>query len=86
MIMADVYADWAESMQQLSLGAINFGIEAAKSGAHPPSQGEFVQHCKQFKPDTNVLRIESKITTEQQETNRARIAEIARKFAAKAVA
>ena len=78
----EVYADWAESMQEFSIGAINHGIEAAKNLQHPPSQGEFKTLCKGYKPKLPPM-IEHKVSPEQLEKNRVRIAEIARNLAAK---
>ena len=75
--LQDVYADWADAMQGLSLGAINYGIEISKTGEHPPSQGEFVKNCKGYKP-AELLKIECKLTSEQREANRQRIADIAK--------
>lgn len=79
--MVEVYQDWAEALQQQSLGAINFGIETSKAEIHPPSQGEFVAHCKRYNPNAGVLRLESKLSKEQLEANRERIATIARSLA-----
>lgn len=71
--MQAVYADWAERMQGLSLDAINHGIEVSKGGEHPPSQGEFVNNCKGYKP-AELLKIESKLSLDQREANKQRIA------------
>jgi hypothetical protein len=79
--MQDVYQDWAEAMQQLTLGSINYGIEESKKNVHPPSQGEFIAHCKRFNSQSNLLKIESKLSPEKMEDNRKRIAEIARRMA-----
>jgi hypothetical protein len=84
--MQAVYADWAEAMQPLSLGAINFGIEQAKKEAHPPSQGEFVKHCADYNPNQNVLKLESKLSDEQIAANKERIAALAKQYATKAAA
>jgi hypothetical protein len=73
--LQDVYADWAERMQGLSLGSINYGIEISKGGEHPPSQGEFINNCKGYKP-AELLKIESKLTPEQREANKQRIADM----------
>lgn len=75
MNMQDVYQDWADALRDCSLGAINYGIEQSKKDAHPPSQGEFVKHCQQYQP-AQLLKLESKLSPEQIEKNRARIAEI----------
>jgi len=74
--MQSVYQDWAESMQGLSLGAINHGIEISNGGEHPPSKGEFIRNCKDYKP-AQLLKIESKLSPEQREANKKRIADIA---------
>ena len=67
-----VYADWAEELGSMSLGAIDHGVKAAKNCPHPPSQGEFKELCRGYKP-AMPLMIESKLTPEQIETNRKRI-------------
>ncbi len=73
--MTEVYQDWAESMSNLTLGAINHGINEAKHEKHPPSQGEFIAHCRKFVPPTQI-KLDNKLTPEQIEKNKARIAEI----------
>ena len=78
--LQDVYSDWADAMQGLSLGAINFGIEISKGGEHPPSQGEFVKNCKGYKP-AELLKIECKLSLEQREANKRRIAEMVKNLA-----
>lgn len=75
--MQDVYTDWAEALAGCSLAAINHGITQAKNGQHPPSQGEFLAHCRAYKPNDCVLKLELKLSPEQVEINRKRIAEIA---------
>lgn len=82
MDMQSVYADWAESMQEYSLGAINHGIEQAGDLQHPPSKGEFKILCQCYKPKLPPM-IDHKVSPEQLEKNRLRIAEIARTLAAK---
>lgn len=79
--MTSVYQDWADAVDDFTLGAINFGIEASKADPHPPNQGEFIAHCKRYNPNASVLRLDSKLSQEQIEKNRARIAEIARSLA-----
>lgn len=78
----EVYADWAEGMQEFSLGAINYGIEQAKDLQHPPSQGEFKVLCRGYKPTLPPM-IEHHLTPEQIEKNRNRIADIAQMLANK---
>ena len=80
----EVYTDWAESMQEFSLGAINHGIEAAKEQPHPPSQGEFKTLCRGYKPALPTM-LEHKLSPEQIEKNRVRIAEMVRSLAEKKV-
>jgi len=77
--LQEVYADWADAMQGLTLGSINFGIECSKLNEHPPSQGEFIKNCKGYQP-AQLLKIECKLTQEQREENKRRITEIARKL------
>ena len=72
----EVYADWAESMQGFSLGAINYGIEEAKNLQYPPSQGEFKTLCRAYKPELPPL-LGYTLTEEQKEKNRLKIAELA---------
>jgi len=71
-----VYADWAESLQSYTLGAINFAIGVSKQDAHPPNLGEFISYCKAYNPTNNVIKLESKFTPEQLEVNKKRIADI----------
>lgn len=78
--LQEVYADWSEQMQDFSLGAINHGIEVSKKGDHPPSQGEFIKNCRGYKPP-EFIKIGVKLTPEQIEKNKQRIAEIARNLA-----
>lgn len=85
MDMNAVYDDWAEALADCSMGGINYAIEQSKSADHPPSQGEFLKHCRQYRP-SDVLKLESKLTPEQIEKNRRRIAEIAEGLAKKAAA
>ena len=75
--MDAVYSDWAESLGQLSLGAINYGIEQAKNNPHPPNIGEFLTCCKGYKPP-ELIKIESKLTPEQIARNKERFAQIAK--------
>lgn len=75
--MQAVYADWADELKNLSLGAINHGIKVSGAGEHPPSQGEFIANCKGYKP-SELMKIESKLTPEQREANRQRIANVAK--------
>lgn len=76
----EVYADWAEAADGLSLGAINHGIELSKKNQHPPSQGEFIENCRLYKPALPTM-IDCKITPEQLKANRKRIADIAKTLA-----
>lgn len=78
--LQEVYADWAEQMQEFTLAAINHGIEVSKQDGHPPSQGEFKKNCRGYKPP-ELLKIGVKLTPEQIEKNKQRIAEIARNLA-----
>ena len=78
--MRAVYADWAEELQSLSLGAINHGIAQSKALAHPPSQGEFKALCQSYKPAMPIM-IDCKLSFEQIEANRKRIAGIAEMLA-----
>ena len=76
MDMQEVYQDWADAMQDISLGAINHGIKLSKQQPYPPNQGEFIAYCQTYKPSMPLM-IESKLTPEQIEENRKRIAGIA---------
>ncbi len=74
--MQELYADWAEGMQDLSLAQIDHGIKVSKTFEFPPSQGEFISYCKQYiAPEP--LKIEHKLSAEQLERNRRRIREMA---------
>ncbi len=79
--MQAVYQDWAESLENLTLASINHGIEVSGNAPHPPSKGEFIANCKTFRPDNQVLKLESKLTEEQKEINKARIAEMVKTLA-----
>ena len=46
----DIYCVWAESMQDLSIGAIQHGVELSKQDEHPPNLGKFMDHCRKYKP------------------------------------
>lgn len=48
--MHNVYQDWAEALQECSLGSINHAINLSKLEEHPPSQGAFLALCKTYKP------------------------------------
>ena len=80
MNMAEVYADWAESLDGCTIGAISHGIELSKKCQHPPNQGEFVAHCQSYKPAMPIM-IDCKLSPEQIESNRKRIAKIAEMLA-----
>ena len=79
--MNDVYADWAESLQGLTLAAINHGIEVSTNDPHPPSKGEFLNHCKTYRPQNIVLQLESKLTAEQKALNQKRISDMINELA-----
>jgi hypothetical protein len=74
--LADVYAEWARSMQKYSLGAINCGMELCSREQYPPNFGDFVSKCDLYKPENNIHMIEKKFTPEQLEANKKRISEI----------
>lgn len=78
--MQAVYADWAERMQDLSLGSIDFGIKVCGDMPHPPSKGEFFNACRGYNPP-QLLKIESKLSPEQREANKQRMADIAKSLA-----
>jgi hypothetical protein len=75
----EVYLDWAnnEAMGNLTLGAINYGIEISCNGQHAPNRGEFIANCRHYNPVSATLKIERRISPEQIESNRKRIAGIA---------
>lgn len=75
--MQDVCADWQEDMQDLTVGAIAHGITLSKASPHPPNLGEFVNHCKAYRPpESTVLQLDRKFTVEQIEANQKRIADM----------
>ena len=82
MNMQEVYADWAEELQDFTLGAIAHGIPLAKALPHPPSQGEFKDLCRTYRPPVPLM-IGKQITPEQLEKNRQKIAELAATLARK---
>lgn len=73
--MQEVYSAWAESMQDLSLGSINHGIELSKQDEHPPSLGKFIEHCKKYQPPLIENRLE-KLHVKDTTVGRERIANI----------
>lgn len=68
----DVYLDWVEAMQGMTLGAINHAIEMSKSNIHPPSQGEFIAHCRHYVVPVNNLLLVHK-SPERNEENLEKI-------------
>lgn len=78
MDMQEVYADWADALQACSLGAIQYGIELAKTeqGREPPTQGQFLAMCKKYEPVETELKLEHRLTPEQLEKNKAKVAEL----------
>ena len=80
--MQAVYADWAKALGELSLGAIDHGVNAAGDCPHPPSRGEFKALCQAYKP-AMPLMIESKLSPEQIAVNKKRIADISAMLAAR---
>ena len=83
--MQDVWKDWADALQGCSLGAIKHGIDLAKldTGNNPPTQGQFLALCKTYKPAVNKLQLVHRLTPEQIEENKRRIAEITNNLAKK---
>lgn len=79
MDMQEVYADWADALQGNSLGSIQHGIDVAKNeiAEKPPTQGQFIAFCKKYQPVGNVHRLAHRLTPEQLEANKKRIAELA---------
>lgn len=77
--MQDVYEDWADELQGCSIGAIKFATETAKKELleKPPTQGQFIAFCKKYQPVGNVHRLAHRLTPEQLEANKKRIAELA---------
>lgn len=75
--MQAVYQDWAEALQDCSLGAIDHAIVQAKEAQHPPSQGEFKALCKLYRPPVDESRLIGKgaptVTKEQAQANLAKI-------------
>lgn len=60
--MPEVYLDWAEALQDYSLGAIDGAINLSRAEQHPPNQGEFIIHCHRYKPPLIELRLEKPVT------------------------
>ena len=75
----DVYVDWAESMQDFSIGAIDCGLHLAKDLPHPPSQGEFKELCKQYIAPAKI-RLEYHLSEEQMERNKVNVQEMLKKL------
>lgn len=75
--MRAVYADWSERLVGTSLAAINHATELSTDMPHPPNRGEFVALCQTYKPALPTM-IDCKLTPEQIEANRKRIADIAK--------
>lgn len=61
-----VYSDWAESLQEYTLGAINNAIDLAKQQEHPPSLGSFASLCKAYKPPLIAIRLEKPKTNSEE--------------------
>lgn len=80
--MQDVYQDWAEALQNCSLGSINFAINQSKLENFPPSQGSFLSYCQQYKPPLIENRIE-KLHVKDCEAGLAKLAEIKKQLAEK---
>lgn len=78
--MQMVYGEWADELSRCSLGQIRHGIELSKREKHPPNLGEFAELCRKYKA-SDVVKLEHKITPEQLEKNKRRIAEIAASLA-----
>jgi len=79
--MQMVYQDWAESMQDFSLGAIRYAIEKSGNMPHPPNKGEFIETCREYAPkQNNVFRIGHQLTPEQQQKNRERLNGLVQKY------
>lgn len=76
--MNAVLEDWAEALQGCSLGAIKHGIDLAKldTGNNPPTQGQFLALCKTYRQAVNKLQIVHKLTPEQIEENKRKVAEL----------
>jgi hypothetical protein len=77
--LEDVYDAWANDtdLGNLTLAAINCGMDIAKRQSYPPNQSEFISFCRQYNPARTALKIKSKLSPEQIESNRKRIAGIA---------
>ena len=78
----EVYRDWAEKLQNFSLGAINHAILLAQDSEFPPSLGSFCELCRQYKPQMNDLRLE-KLHVKDTEKGMAEIHRIKEMLAAK---
>lgn len=77
--MAMVYDEWAQTLRDCSIGAIAFATEESKKNDMPPSLGAFLKLCRDYKPEP-ILKLEHKLTVEQIERNKARLAEILANF------
>jgi hypothetical protein len=88
----EVYADWAESLGHLSIGAINYGIGESKGNQHPPSQGEFILNCRGYCPpyvpprEDNMLTQKRNIEHLTPEQKLSKLAELKTMIARKMVA
>lgn len=75
--MQDVYADWVIGLSHLSIGAIDYGIRVSKQNPYPPSQGEFIENCKDYVPPIIAKMIgkeqQKEISKEQAIDNLAKI-------------
>lgn len=77
--MKSVYQEWAEEMGSISIGAIQHGVKLAIRMQFPPNLSEFMDCCSDYNPPMihpNVYSIEHKLTPEQIEENKKRVAEI----------
>jgi hypothetical protein len=78
--LSEIYQDWADDLGDFSVAAIGYGVEIARRQEQPPNLGEFMQLCRDYKPQDNLLKISRKLTPEQIEANRRRIRAIAEMY------
>lgn len=82
--MDEVYSLWVDVLNNCSIGAIAFACDECIAAASIPSAGEFLRVCKSYIPIGHAAPVlEHKLTEEELQANRDRLAEIRRVLASK---
>lgn len=84
--MQDVFADWADDLQDLTLGQIGYAVELSRKESMPPNIGDFIKRAKEYRPDDEMLKLPRKFTQEEKERNRKRVESLAKTLGMKLAA